>query len=165
MLPTSPPATSTPAPPPTFKDAAGRTWTLALSIGKARRIKDATAVDFGAVADGRVFLELGADPFKLCAVLFLLCEAQADLQNVTPEAFAEALDGEAIDAAMEALIAAIVLFTRAPMRGAMERVIATTLAAQAKSMEAVERWTEANAERIAETVTNKATEALEKLGN
>lgn len=163
MFPPNPTPTSS-APSPAFKDRDGREWIVAVTIGSAARVKEATGVNFGDIRDGQVFLELGVDPFRFAGVLWTLCEAQAQLRNVTPESFAEALDGDVIDAAMDALVEALILFTRAPMRGAIRKVIAAAMRTQAKTMEAVETWATTNQSRIDEIVKTKTTEALATLG-
>lgn len=150
--------------PTEFLDSQGRAWNLAITIGSARRVKEATAVDLGKVSDGKLFIELGLDPFKFAAVLYSLCEKQAETRNVEPEEFAESLNGDAIDSAMQALIEAIVLFCRAPVRGAMRTVIQTAMKAQQTSMDAVEAWAIANTPRVTETIRQQTTAALATFG-
>ena len=141
---------------PSFRDAEGREWHLSLSIGLARRIKDEVGVDFGQLADGKLLAELGTDPEKLCSALWLMCEKQAERQSVTPEGFAESLDGDAIDGAMEALVEAIVLFTRSHLRNAMRTMFSKTKVAQEKTAKAAETWIETNADQITNQVIEEA---------
>jgi hypothetical protein len=155
---------ATPRREATFKDAEGRQWHPRLTIGLARKIKDALSIDFTQVADGKLFLALGSDPFKLGATLYMLCETQAEQCGVSPESFAESLDGQAIDDALEALLAAVVLFTRAPMRGAVHNVLTKTIEAEAKAMQAVEKWAEANGAAVADEAVAAAEKALAKSG-
>ncbi len=138
----------TPNEKPEFDDVRGRTWRLTLTINKIRQIKATNGCDFGKIADGELLMELGADPEKFAQILWILCETQAKAINVAPEDFAELLDGETIDAAAEALIAAVISFTRAPMRAALREVIATTNHARLKSLSVVESWAKSQSETI-----------------
>jgi tRNA A-37 threonylcarbamoyl transferase component Bud32 len=143
---------------PTFNDAEGRTWRLRLTTGRSREILETTGIDFGKIHDGQVFCDLTTSDEKLAQVLWILCEKQAG--SVTPEEFAESLDGNALDSAMEALVEATILFTRAPIRGAVEKVIRKTMEAQSQAMKTVENWVETNSATMIAQVTQAAETAL-----
>src|SRR4051794_668325 len=113
---------------PSFNDAMGRTWNLNLTIGRCREIRDTSGIDFGDTKNGGGFLELAVNTEKFVQVLWILIEKQADALKVTPDDFAESLDGDALDRAGEALNEAIVRFSPAVMRPAMEKAINKTLA-------------------------------------
>lgn len=151
-------------PTPEFNDARGRTWRLTLTINKIRVIKATNGVDFGKIHDGKVLMELGTDGEKLAQVLWILCETQAKSINVAPEEFAELLDGDTIDKAGDAIEAAVILFTRAPMRAALREVIATTKSAHQKSLNAVESWAKSQCETIGAQATKTTLEQLSTLG-
>jgi hypothetical protein len=158
MTPTTKTAT------PKFVDAAGRTWWVKLNIGLAQQIRDQLDVDFGDLQDGRLFLTLGNDPYKLGAVLWMLCEAQAVKIPLTPEEFIASIDGDVIDAALEAIIDATVGFTRAPLRGPLKTVLGKTLEAHAQSLAMVESWTNENAQLLFDQTATKTKGALAELG-
>lgn len=142
---------------PEFKDAENRTWNLALTIGTARRLRDEVGVDFAALGDGKIFFELGSDPYKLGATLWVLVERQAERLSVTPEAFVDALDGPAIDRSVEALLEAVVNFTPAAMRGPVKKLIEQVGRARTASMTAVEDWIgKMEVETLAIEKTNEA---------
>lgn len=151
---------------PQFKDAAGRTWNLQLSIGRAREIREVTGVDFTNVHDGQLFLELGSNPETFAQVLWLLCEKQAALARppVNPEDFADGLNGAALDAAREAIVEATISFIQAPLRGAAAVVIRKTLAAQTLAMEEVKQWAETQGDRMVAAAGVAAREAAEAHG-
>ncbi len=154
----------TPNESPEFNDARGRTWRLTLTINKIRTIKATNGCDFGKIADGKLLMELGTDPERFAQVLWILCETQAKAINVTPEEFAELLDGETIDAAASATIAAVINFTRAPMRAALREVIATTNHAHLKSLNAVESWAKSQSETIGAQAIQETERRLATLG-
>jgi hypothetical protein len=108
---------------PTFTDAAGREWRLVLNLGMARRIRDELGVDFGQWSAGTPWLKMATDPFLFGAVLYSMCESQAQRMDVTPEEFGEAITGEVAEAARQALDEAVVLFSPAPMRPAMQKML------------------------------------------
>lgn len=108
---------------PTFTDAGGREWRLVLNLGLARRIRDELGVDFGQWSGGTPWLKMATDPFLFGAVLYAMCESQAQRMDVTPEEFGEAITGEVAEAARQALDEAVVLFSPAPMRPAMKKML------------------------------------------
>ena len=155
---------TTEKPTPTFSDVDGRTWQLRLTIGNVRRIRDAAGVDFANITDGKVFLELGADVEKFARVLWVLCEQQAEFHQLDPEKFVEAFDGATIDAAAEALIAAILNFTRASMRAPLQTVIQAALSSRQKSLTEVASLASYRVAQLADQATEKARLELAAIG-
>jgi hypothetical protein len=149
---------------PKFKDAENREWTLRITKGRSRAILETCGIDFGQIHDGQVFVELTTSDENLAQVLWILCEKQAEAKGITPEDFAEALDGDALDTAMEAMVDATILFTRRPIRGAVERVIRKTMEAQAAGMKTVESWVEANGDEVIAKAKAAAEKALSTSG-
>jgi len=151
---------------PQFTDAAGRVWNLQLTIGRAREIHSVTGIDFTNVHDGQVFIELGGNPETFAQVLWLLCEKQAAIHRppVTPDDFADGLNGAALDAAREAILEATISFIQAPLRGAAETVIRKTLEAQSRAMEEIKGWAETAGDRMVAAAGVAAREAAEAHG-
>lgn len=143
---------------PTFRDAKDREWSLRLTVGNCREIRDTCHIDFGEITDGKCFVELGTSIEKLYQVLWVLCEKQAESRSVTPEDFAESFDGDVLDDAQDALMEAVTLFTRRSMRTAMEKMIRATTKAVPEGMKTLEAWIEANDETLMANV-RKETEA------
>jgi len=108
---------------PQFKDMKGRAWGVDLSIGLASRIRQNTGVDFLAPELGKALRELAADPMKLVGVLWECCAEQAERSGVTPEDMGMSLGGDSLSDASEALMEALVLFTRRPLRPAAKRAM------------------------------------------
>lgn len=152
---------------PTFEDAAGRRWRLAVTIGRAREIKQITGVDFANLADGQFFLRLRESAETFAQVLWLLCESQAQAANppVTPAQFGEALDGDALDAAREAIQQAAINFTPASRRGAVAAALRTLDTAEAEAMAAIEEWTTNQRPELIANVRSAAHELLAKHGS
>ena len=94
----------------TFKDNAGRDWTLAVNTAAIKRIRAALDVDLMGVVEGELLRRLYADPVLLVDVIYVACRPEADKVGVTDEQFGEAMAGDAIDAATAALVEEIVDF-------------------------------------------------------
>lgn len=145
-----------------FKDLRGDVWTLAVTLGSARRLKNEVGVDLGNIGDGRLFLELATDPYKFGSVLWVLLESQAASRSVSLDDFLDRIDGDVVDAAVGAFGAALVNFTPPPLRGAVARVLEKTRTAQAAAMSAVEEWIEK--QPTTETAVTETTKALSHFG-
>jgi len=111
-----------PLPKHAFADLAGRVWVLALNYGLAKRIEKELGVDFTNAHNGRCFQQLGQDDALFVAVLFAICEKQAEAEGVTPEQFAEGLAGDQIEAAGDALAECVKLFTRPAIRPVLDEL-------------------------------------------
>jgi len=88
----------------TFKDAAGRTWTVSVTIGTAMRVKDKLQVDLLRPEEGQppLLTRLALDEVLLAEVLCALIEAQFEAQKVTAEDVYAAFDGATLLAAQTA---------------------------------------------------------------
>jgi len=109
----------------TFTDTAGRTWTIALTIDAAKRVKsllDVNLLELEA-GDPPLLTRLGTDVILLCDVIFALVKPQADAAGVTDEEFGRALGGEAILAAQTALYEELVDFFRKLGRGDLAKAV------------------------------------------
>ena len=109
----------------TFTDTAGRTWTLALTIDAAKRVKgllDVNLLELEA-GDPPLLTKIGTDVILLCDVIFALVKPQADASGVTDEQFAAALGGETILAAQTALYEELVGFFRGLGRADLAKAV------------------------------------------
>ena len=124
----------------TFKDNAGRTWTISLTVTAVKRVRDLAKIDLLDLANGRVFERLVADPVTLCDALYAACKPQADAEGITDEAFGEAMAGDAIEHASKALVEELIqFFPNARERAALSRVVQTMDAAMDRARGVVER--------------------------
>ena len=119
----------------TFKDNAGRSWSVSVNVDTARRLRSMANVDLmelveapereeasGGKADDdglplraafarKPLLErLIRDPILLCDVLYVVCKEEADKLNVSDADFGRALYGTAIAAARSAFLEEIADF-------------------------------------------------------
>lgn len=105
-----------------FTDNEGRPWQLVLNGWQLKKLKE--TIDFDA-RDHKSILRACEDPALICDIAFVLCEEQAQKANVTDRQFGEALSGDAIDDATEALLAELTDFFPRSQRLALTKVLAT----------------------------------------
>ncbi|OQB76038.1 MAG: hypothetical protein BWX88_05381 [Planctomycetes bacterium ADurb.Bin126] len=98
----------------TFTDSAGRTWTVALTIDAAKRVRSLLGVNLLELdaGDPPLITRLGTDVILLCDVVFALVKPQADAAAVSDEQFGAALGGDVILAAQTVLYEELVDFFR-----------------------------------------------------
>ena len=102
----------------TFKDNAGRTWSVTLNVLQMKRIRALLGIDLVNVitldAGGKVKVDLvdriANDPCLLVDILWVCVEDEAKAAGVTDEEFGRALAGDAIDEATKALLDELVDF-------------------------------------------------------
>lgn len=119
--------------PHKFTDAAGRDWSLALSIGAAKRVKEHPQTNLDLLDDPKALDTLLRNSYLLANVLWLLCEDQAKTANVADKDFGEGLAGDAIEQATNALLEAMVDFFPSSRRDPLRQALATMKEAQAKA--------------------------------
>lgn len=96
----------------TFKDNAGRTWTIAVTVDAVKRVRDLLKEDLLDVEN--VLKRLLVDPILLCDVIYCVCKPQADAEQISDVQFAQAMAGDAIAHAKTALVEEIVNFSPDP---------------------------------------------------
>ena len=97
--------------PPTFQDNEGRTWTIKLTVGLIEEVQEKTQFDLVPDdCDATPLVELWNEMKRMAALLWAVCESQAEAQGVTRTSFLNALDQDAIPAAWGALCDGIVFF-------------------------------------------------------
>ena len=113
----------------TFNDAAGRTWSIALTLGTALHVKNKLDIDLLQPEAGEppLLTQLGTDEMLLGEVLCALLESQFDTHKVTDADVRMAFDGKTLLAAQQAFYEELTDFFQS--RGRMDR--AKAVAAQA----------------------------------
>lgn len=102
----------------TFKDNAGRTWSVALNVHQMKRIRAHLGIDLANVIaldkDGAVKVDLvdriASDPCLLVDVLWVCVEEEAKEAGVTDEQFGRSLAGDSIEDATKAFLDELVDF-------------------------------------------------------
>ena len=143
--------------PASFTDLAGREWLLKITHGARERVLVECKIDLYALADSKVsaYQELTSEPGKLVAVIFCLIEAEADKREVTPEAFAESIDGDVLEAVATALWEAFVFFSPKSSREALGKILPKAKRVQEiLSQRMVEAINEMNPEKMVDRMMN-----------
>jgi len=117
----------------TFTDAAGRTWSIALTLGTALHVKPKLEIDLLQREAGEppLLTRLGTDEMLLGEVLCALLETQFEAHKVSEADVRNAFDGKTLLAAQKAFYDELTDFFQS--RGRMDR--AKAVAAQARLIE------------------------------
>lgn len=139
----------------TFKDTAGRTWSISINTEQIKRLRTRLGIDVARLFDNEaeIYRKILSDVVLLVDVLFVLCEAQAEKAGITDSQFGESLAGDCFDDAVKAFEDALLFFC--PRR---QREILTQMRAKGDQIGAE---TEKIAmRRIAETDPKKTAESM-----
>lgn len=118
----------------TFQDSKGRSWDLALNVGKIELVNDRHGVNL-ADGDFKALLAIEDDALKCFHVVACLCEKQQEAAGVSAEDFGESFDGAAYESAVEALRNAVQNFTPPRRRSLMQSLTAAQDKATARQIE------------------------------
>jgi hypothetical protein len=105
----------------TFKDNAGRSWTVAINVAAVKRVKSLLDVNLMEAVEGDLLERLSVDPILLCDVVYVLCKPEADEQGVSDEQFGQAMAGDAIEHATNAMLEELVDFFPLAKRRALAK--------------------------------------------
>ncbi len=123
-----------------FTDTEGRDWLIEINVATVKRLRAALpGVDLVDPAED-LFRRLATDPVLLADALYVICRVQVEERGLTDEDFGAALAGDAIEAATEAFLAALVDFIPSPQR----RTLVAKAWAKVRDLEAlgIHRMTE-----------------------
>jgi len=144
----------------TFKDNAGREWTVEVNVAALKRVKSLSGVDLLGVLDGTLIERLIRDPVLLCDVVYAVCKPQADERSVSDEEFGRAMAGNSIEHATGALLEELVSFCPSPRdRANLGRVLKATREVMDKARDIVEARLDSG------ELEKAAAEALQTLGD
>ena len=121
-----------------FKDIQGRVWTFSITVGTMKRVRALCGVDLYKVIEidpdnkEKGLLErLAEDPVLLVDVLYSVCKPQADELGVSDVEFGDAMAGDAIENATNALLDELVDFFPEARRKVFQKVLLATRRLQA----------------------------------
>ena len=124
----------------TFTDAAGRTWTLALTLGTAMKVKAKLDIDLlqPEAGDPPLLTRLGTDEMLLGEVLCAMLEGQFEAHKVTDEDVRSSFDGQTLLAAQKAFYEELIAFFRSRGRNDRAKAVAKQMALIEAAVAAVE---------------------------
>lgn len=105
-----------------FKDKEKRDWSIDVNVGSVLRVKALTDVDLTNLTDGKVLSDLQNDPLLIGRVIYALCKPQVEQAGMGDEQFWAAMDGDAVEAAGEALVIELVNFSRKDLRPILTKI-------------------------------------------
>jgi hypothetical protein len=92
-----------------FKDSQGREWTIDVTIGQIKRVRDLVKVNLYALFQEEA-KRLFSDPVLLVDTLYVLCQQQAEARKMSDEDFGRIFEGDVLEAAANALLEAVLDF-------------------------------------------------------
>lgn len=110
----------------TFHDSKHREYGLTLHAGKSIEIERDHGVNLRKVLDGKLIDQIDSDDSLFVKLLYELAKESADSQGITPEDFARALNGDAMEAGRLALLECLVDFSRPGERPALRTILEKT---------------------------------------
>ena len=123
-----------------FTDAAGRTWSLALTLGTALHVKNKLDIDLLQPEAGEppLLTRLGTDEMLLGEVLCALLEGQFETHKVTDADVRMAFDGKTLLAAQKAFYDEMMDFFQSRGRTDRAKAVAAQATLIAKATAAIE---------------------------
>ena len=117
-----------------FIDNKGRTWMLEVTVATVKRVRGLCKVDLNSIIEldknnkpsAELLERLSSDPVLLVDVLFAVCKPQADKLGITDEDFGEAMAGDAIEYATNALLEEIIDFFPEAKRLVMRKILSAS---------------------------------------
>jgi hypothetical protein len=105
-----------------FKDNAGREWTIAIDAPTILTIREECDPLFmlESAKSASTYERLESDPATLCRVIYCLCDEQRKERGISEASFYGEVIGDAIDAATDALLKAIISFSPRRQRKLLE---------------------------------------------
>lgn len=110
----------------TFRDNAGRVWNVAIDANAVREVRSRLDINLLSLPerDFELLTRLTTDLVLLVDVLFVVCRRQAEQLSVSDEQFGEAMYGDAIGEATNALVREVIdFFPDARRRQTLGKVI------------------------------------------
>jgi len=122
----------------TFRDNAGRTWTVSINVDAIRRVRSELGVNLMEAVEGGLLERLASDPVLLCDVLYVVCRPEAEARSVADEDFGRAMAGDAIEHATTALLEDLVDFFPRGRRRVLSKALTKLQAVEARAVEYAE---------------------------
>jgi len=89
--------------PQTFTDIAGRIWTVPIDTTTIKRVRALMGVDLMEFVEGSLMGKLMGDTVLFVDTLYAICKPEADARGVSDEQFGQAMSGDALAVAEEAI--------------------------------------------------------------
>lgn len=117
-----------------FKDNAGRTWEVSITVAQVKRVRGLLGIDLYKLIEHEVrpLGELLGNPCDLVDVIYVLCKDQAEAKQITDEQFGAALGGDALEDAANAFLQELIDFFPRQARDGLRKMMAKSQTISAK---------------------------------
>lgn len=143
-----------------FKDNAGRTWTISITVYAIKRVRAILSIDLYGLVDEKFegLSRLMEDPVNLVDVLYVLCQDQCEKTNVSDEDFGRGMAGDVIARASEAFLEELTDFFPDPrVRAGLKKVLEASEKVRSLMLDQmVEEFGSLDATAVAETLMNSS---------
>ena len=123
----------------TFKDNAGRSWTITVNVDAIKRVRSLLEVNLMEAVEGKLLEQLVSDPVLLCDIIYVLCKPEAESQQISDEDFGRSMAGDAVEHATTALLEELVEFFPLPKRRLLTKALDKLKTLEAKALEVAEK--------------------------
>lgn len=108
-----------------FKDLKGRAWSVDLTLGEIRQIRDELDVDLLACLenDAAILRRLFSDVYLVGDCLVVACRRQCRDQGIEVDDFVRSLGGDCLESAHSAFVDALIDFFPPPRREALRKMV------------------------------------------
>jgi len=110
-----------------FIDNQGRTWCVRITVSTLRRIKDMTGASVNLAdffGEDGALAKLATDPLEMVKILYAIMKPDADRCGLSEEQFCDAISGDAIEEATNAIILGIADFFPKSQGALLRRLLA-----------------------------------------
>lgn len=122
-------------PATTFTDTAGRIWAAGIDTTTIKRVRSLLCIDLMTFLEGELMGRLMSDVVLFVDVLYAVCKPEADARGITDEQFGQAMSGEVLQAAEEALAEGLFSISHPSRREASRKVWEKAKALRARATE------------------------------
>ncbi len=128
----------------TFKDTAGRTWSLSLTIGSAKKIRDILEIDLFGDDISTIVTDLASDPVRLAGVLWVLVADEAAAKDINEDDFFGAFSGDVIEAATDLFLEELVQLYPEKKRIILHKILEKIRSAELRILEQAQAMVESD---------------------
>lgn len=129
-----------------FNDQKGRSWALCVTVQTLRRVKAQCGINLTDIIllkpeeapDVSLLEQLANDPVLLVDVLYAALSDEAEARGVSAQDFGEAMAGDAIETATEALLDEVIAFFPLAKRRILQRLMEVSRRFAERQKEALE---------------------------
>lgn len=94
----------------TFVDNSGKTWTVSITVGTIKRVKDLLGINLIQAITGDLIEKLETDICLFVDILYVVCKDQAQANSISDEKFGTLLGGDSLEQATDCFLDELISF-------------------------------------------------------